>query len=168
MLCRGCLLIALSLVLAQAAPSGPAKPAAVAAAAAHLDHAMSVLLSATSADDDVRTGLASLLDAVTDAVPPSTTIGVACGANMAVARWEFAHGSMFDQSATALVEGCYREMYQDARFQVPADVRTPQDARAFIGKQLSLARQLLLQDQPTDAVRPLIETIVFIMTPIQA
>ncbi len=165
MLCRTCILTTAVLMLGQTGPLGEDTPAA--RAAAHVDQATSVLVSAPPPSDSGQIALAALVDALVDAVPPSSDVGAACGANMAVVSWKLVHRAASLASAVPEFDRCYRETHGGAAFHPPDGVRTPAEGRAFVQRQLDLARRLILQD-PANAVRPLIETIMFIVTPIEA
>ncbi len=127
-----------------------------------VDQASQLLLGPAISDAQCTDGLVSLLDAIVKAAPATRLNGPGME-KVAAARERVTAGRL--REAAALLNDGYLAV-NGRSFAMPADVRSPADARDHIRQLLSSVRSLLDHGRADEAVRWMLDAAVMVVTPI--
>ncbi len=127
-----------------------------------VDRAIQMLLEPASSDAKCADGLVSLLGAIVKAAPATRFDGP--GLEKVAAARDLVAGGRLGEAAALLNDG-YLAVNGRA-FAMPANVRSPGDARDCIREKLSAARNLLDQGRAGEAVRRMLDAAMMVVTPI--
>ncbi len=128
-----------------------------------VDRALTLLLTPESSDAKCTDGLVVLLDAIVKAAPAARIDGE-WPAKVAAAREYVAAGHI---GPSAMLLGDSYRAVEGRAFAMPAEVRSPGDARDVIRKQLSSVRDLLAEGRSREAVRRMLAAALIVVTPVQ-
>ncbi|HUU38536.1 MAG TPA: hypothetical protein VMW46_10105 [Candidatus Desulfaltia sp.] len=80
----------------------------------------------------------------------------------------FRRGSILDQQGGDKLRKAYALLNSGKLFQMPAEISSIQEAVEYGRKQISLALSQVKAGRTADAVKPLLETVLMVITPMEA
>lgn len=131
-----------------------------------VEHAAQLLFTPGRSEHQVEAGLRSLVEAIAKAGAEAGMEG-AFAEKIAEALRQLSSGRFTEETATLLKE-CYSLVHDGKPFRMAEGVSTIQQIEEKIRRLLDSARDLLRQGKAGKSLRPLVESVVMIITPVHA